>query len=337
MDGEGLQFRSKNLAERYITDPHKPRRPILVTSEPDSAEPQPPVLVEQIEQIKSAPQQDIMPAGWLESRRTLSFENTEPIKRTALTRLRESISFKVLFAGLAVFVLVGGFVVFMLGLRAGNIPEQKAVTVVNESKKSLDIEPVSAVLGASSNTTNATSDATAANTKGSGPVSEDQPSPESIDSYAVSPTHIRYMAIPSLNITKARVMRSSVELNGSIELPKTIWDGGWYESSALPTDRQGAVLIIGHVQGETSPGLFYDLYKLQTGAEIVLTLGDGTVVRYKVVAKQDVLDDNIDKSGVLSSRDTSAASLTLMTAVGERNPTTGQYEKRQAVFAIRAN
>ncbi len=332
----GLQFRSNNLADRYIVDPHKPRRPV-VNSGSQIVEQAVPIAQRVLNIESQRDQSTHTPTSWLEPavpvrQRGIQAQhehNKQERRKFALPK----ISFKTMGAVAAGIVLAFGFITLMTGLKAARPPVEKAEAVAVKTVDPIKIEPITAVAGATTDGEVVKPE----DKKGVGPIGEDKPSDTVINRYATTASHTRYISIPAVGVTKARVMRSGVANDGSIELPTNIWDAGWYESSALPTDKQGSVLIIGHIKGETSPGLFYDLYRIKVDDVISMTLGDGTIVKYRVIAKEDVLSDNIDQNGILKSRDTSNASLTLLTAIGELNPTTGVYEKRQAVFAIRTN
>lgn len=336
-DQKGLQFRGKSTAEWYITDPHKPRRPILVT---DGSSVAAPSVAETVTQIKVSSEQHGQSMEWLAPRRSMSEVVIEVPLVGRLMRLRQAlhldgVSLRTTSALLAVGILGFGFVSLMSGLRAQRVPVETQKTTVAAVKGASTATPSQIIQDLQS--AGAKPEAEAADTKGVGVIAEDKPTDAVVARYVVASGHIKYVSAPSIGIKQARVMRSSVAENGSLDMPKNIWDASWYDASSLPLDRQGSVLLLGHVKGETSPGLFYDLYRINVGELITLTLGDGTVVTYKVVSKQEVLSDNIDGSGLLTSKDSNIASLTLLTAFGELNPVTGQYEKRQAVFAIRSN
>jgi sortase A len=333
----GLQFRGKSTAERYITDPHKPRRPILVT---DGSSVVTPSVAETVTQIKVSSELHGQSMEWLAPRRSLPDVAVEAPKVSRLKYLRrllhlEGVSLRTTAALLAVGMLGFGFVSLMSGLRAQRIPVEAQKTPIAVVKGAATTTPSQVVQDLQAATVQPTTEKT--DTKGVGVIAEDKPTDAVVARYIVASGHIKYLSAPSIGIKQARVMRSSVAENGSLDMPKNIWDASWYDASSLPLDRQGSVLLLGHVKGETNPGLFYDLYRINVGELIILTLGDGSVVTYKVVSKQDVLSDNIAETGLLTSKDSNQASLTLLTAFGEQNPLTGQYEKRQAVFAIRSN
>lgn len=158
-----------------------------------------------------------------------------------------------------------------------------------------------------------------------------------IASYSVIEKLPRFLEIPGFVEGKARTLRMSIKNKGAMECPSNIYDAGWYEASASPGDSTGATLIVGHVSGPTEPGLFYDLYRMQKGNTIVVETGNGVRHLYRVVAKEELANDDYEIGKLLESKDSAKPGLTLMTCSGEFNPETQQYENRLAVFAVRDN
>lgn len=159
--------------------------------------------------------------------------------------------------------------------------------------------------------------------------------PEMLASYQTADQYPRYLQVSSVGIEKSRILRSGVDRQGIIDLPKNIWDTGWYDQSSLPDDKKGAMLLTAYVVDSGTPALFYNLYRIKENDEIIVTMGDNTELRYKVVDKKDIPDGAVDMKALLASRDPNATSLVLLTAAGEFNVLTKQYENRQAAFAVR--
>lgn len=158
-----------------------------------------------------------------------------------------------------------------------------------------------------------------------------------VRSYSVSPDLPRYIRIKKINSNNIRILRMSTDENGAIKTPKSIWDTGWYDGSAIPGESNGASLIVGHVSGPTEGGIFYNLYRVIVGDEIEIEMGNGKVYTYQVVDKQDVPVGDINMNDYLISKDIDKQGLTIMTCSGEFNSATQQYENRLAIFAIRTN
>lgn len=171
----------------------------------------------------------------------------------------------------------------------------------------------------------------------SGVPSEEKVPESVVNSYAPPADEPRYIYIPKIKNAKTRVLKMSVGKDNAVQTPRTTWDTGWYEGSSKPGDKVGSSLIIGHVSGLTGGGVFYNLYRLVDGDEIIVEMGDGTKYTYKVVSKEEVPLDGINMNNYLVSKNIDKPGLTIMTCAGEYNPVTQTYENRLAVFAVREN
>ena len=76
--------------------------------------------------------------------------------------------------------------------------------------------------------------------------SSNKPTTKAIASYTVAPDLPKYISIPSISVTNARVIRLGYLANGQITTPDNIYDTGWYENSSKP-GQKGAMFIFGHV------------------------------------------------------------------------------------------
>jgi sortase (surface protein transpeptidase) len=162
------------------------------------------------------------------------------------------------------------------------------------------------------------------------------PVPDSVvRTYSVAPDLPRYISIPKIKNGRSRVLPMGLDAEGLLKTPRNVWDTAWYDGSSKPGDKIGAALIMGHVSGPTNGGVFYNLYRVTDGDEINVTMGDGTVLTYTVVGKEEVPADSIEMTKYLISKDVDKPGLTIMTCAGEFNPKTQTYDKRLAVFAVR--
>jgi len=175
-------------------------------------------------------------------------------------------------------------------------------------------------------------------TDSSGAVPSEEKVPEAvINSYRPPADEPRYIYIPKIKNSKTRVLKMGVGKDGAVQTPRTTWDTGWFEDSSKPGDKVGAGLIVGHVSGLTGGGVFYNLYRMTEGDEIIVETGDGTKYTYKVVSKEEVPADSINMNNYLVSKDIDKPGLTIMTCAGEFNPTTQTFDNRLAVFAVRTD
>jgi sortase family protein len=92
-----------------------------------------------------------------------------------------------------------------------------------------------------------------------------------------SPVSLR---IPALGLT-ASVGPLGLNPDGTVQVPKNPDQAGWYRLGPSP-GQLGSAVILGHVDSKTGPAIFYRLSSLRAGNKIVVTLADGTVVRFQV-------------------------------------------------------
>ena len=154
-----------------------------------------------------------------------------------------------------------------------------------------------------------------------------------VANYKVAPELPRKITIPKIKVS-ARVRALGVSADNQLLAPKSIYDAGWYTSSAKPGVDAGAVLIDGHVHGPTRPGIFVNLKKLVQGDLIEIERGDGKVVQYKVEKTQSLPTDTINMGELLTSVRPGKQGLNLITCGGKYDTKTGHYESRDMVFAV---
>lgn len=161
---------------------------------------------------------------------------------------------------------------------------------------------------------------------------EDQPSSSDLSSYQVPAKDPRVLTIDSLSV-KARIRKLGVKANNELDAPKNIYDAGWYEGSSRP-DEAGAMLIDGHVQGPTKPGIFMNLSKLKAGDAISVERGDGKTITYHVVKSQTYEAANMDMQVTLNSVDPAKNGLNIISCAGQYDTKTKNYTQRLVVFAV---
>lgn len=207
---------------------------------------------------------------------------------------------------MAVVIFSGGSIVSYLGWKAGNAASAHA-DVLAESIEKID--------------------------KSSGQTpSEENISAEVLANYHVGSEFPRYLRIPRLQIN-SRILRQEVNISGSIGAPDNIADAGWYDGSSNPGDN-GAVVITGHVAGETKSGIFYRLGNLREGDTIEIERGDGKTYRYKVVKSEAVDRDKLPMEQLLNSIEPGKPGLNLVTHSTRYDTMTNKYEQTTVVYAV---
>lgn len=148
---------------------------------------------------------------------------------------------------------------------------------------------------------------------------------EELLNYQVAADEPRYLEIPRFN-TKARVFHVGRTADNAVDVPKNIHDAAWFDESARLSGDSGVAFMLGHVSGVDDPGIFFDLYKLETGDEIVVEMGDGLRKTFEVTARQQYPVDDVDMERALHNQDNlPGLQLNLMTC-------SGQFDAERATF-----
>lgn len=175
-------------------------------------------------------------------------------------------------------------------------------------------------------------------------VDETEVTQEKKDDYQVpNPSFPRYLSIPRLKISNARVVQiGTIKDTGQLDSPKSIYDAGWYTKSGLPGAGKGAVLIDGHNGGPTKGGIFENLGSLSKGSEIIIERGDGQRITYQVVDNREMSVEDINNESnplgmktMLNSMDPKKEGLNMITCVGDWDYAKNTFNKRVMLRAVR--
>lgn len=175
-------------------------------------------------------------------------------------------------------------------------------------------------------------------------VDETEVTQEKKDDYQVpNPSFPRYLSIPSLKISNARVVQiGTIKNTGQLDSPKSIYDVGWYTKSGLPGAGKGAVLIDGHNGGPTKGGIFENLGSLSKGSEIIIERGDGQRITYQVADNREMSVEDINNESnplgmktMLNSMDPKKEGLNMITCVGDWDYSKNTFNKRVMLRAVR--
>lgn len=141
------------------------------------------------------------------------------------------------------------------------------------------------------------------------------------------PTHVNISAV-GINYPIITVGR---EADGAMEIPK-LYDPvvGWYKYSPTPGEI-GPTVLVGHVDTQKGPSVFWRLRDLKAGDEVEVTRADGQVIKYKVEALKQFDQNNFPSAEVYGNID--HAGLRLITCGGTFDRKTGAYTANTVVFA----
>ncbi|MER5366006.1 class F sortase [Streptomyces sp. NPDC002722] len=139
--------------------------------------------------------------------------------------------------------------------------------------------------------------------------------------------------IPSIGI-EAPVVARGLDKDGAIEPPSfdTPQTVGWYGDGTEP-GAKGPALLVGHVDTETRPAVFYGLSAARPGAKIDITRADGTVAEFTVDDVQVFTRARFDADKAYGPRKDGRAELRLITCGGTFDRKTHSYDANVVVSA----
>jgi len=167
-------------------------------------------------------------------------------------------------------------------------------------------------------------------------VDESMVSTQAIKEHTVAPGDPRYLAIPSLGISKARVFGVGVDKNGALEAPKNLSDIAWYAKSSTPGSG-GVILLDGHNGGITRDGVFAKLGTLKKGDILEVERGDGKTFRYEVRENQSMPLEEANSTGMkmmMQSAEAGEEALNVITCDGKWVPRYSQFDRRIMLRAV---
>jgi len=143
------------------------------------------------------------------------------------------------------------------------------------------------------------------------------------------PTRVR---IPLLAVDR-RPVPLRVLGDGSLAAPRRYRDVGWWKDGPLPGARGNAV-VVGHVDSETGPAVFYGLSSLRRGDQIMVTRRDSVTVRFAVRSVERFPLEHFPANRVY--RRGGPPGLVLLTCGGKYDRSVSRYQDNVVVFATPA-
>ncbi len=130
----------------------------------------------------------------------------------------------------------------------------------------------------------------------------------------------------------AYIQNVGVDQNEQIAVPNNIHIAGWFIDSVRPGEN-GLSIIDGHVDGRTvSDGVFSKLEKLSEGDAVMIEMGDGRTLHYRVRRLTTIVTE--DSAGILYSQLPGTVSqLNLITCTGTYLKDQKTYDQRMIVAA----
>nr|WP_307812957.1 class F sortase [Micromonospora veneta] len=139
------------------------------------------------------------------------------------------------------------------------------------------------------------------------------------------------IAIPRIGVD-AEIIPVATDRNGALEVPPLDEPelAGWYRRGPTPGEAGNAVLV-GHVDSQAGPAVFFDLGRLRAGDVVEVTRADGRRATFTVDGVGAYPKERFPTERVYGGDAT--ARLRLITCGGRFNPRTGNYPDNIVVFA----
>ncbi|MPQ97752.1 sortase [Modestobacter sp. I12A-02628] len=138
------------------------------------------------------------------------------------------------------------------------------------------------------------------------------------------------LSVPGVGVDAA-VDPVGVEPDGSMSVPRDVDRVGWYRFGPAP-GQPGSAVLAGHVDSATDGlGAMAPVRSTEVGDEVTVTAADGATTRWRVVARQEFVKQELPRDQ-LFARD-GPPRLVLITCGGPFQPDTGSYRDNVVVVA----
>jgi sortase (surface protein transpeptidase) len=127
--------------------------------------------------------------------------------------------------------------------------------------------------------------------------------------------------IPAIGV-HSRLQRLGLSPDGSVQVPSSYQQAGWYEHSASP-GTPGPTVVLGHIDSRSGPGVFFRLGALRPGDTVRVRRADGRTETYVVTGVREYEKDRFPTLAVYGPG--SVPTIRLITCGGAFDPATGHY------------
>jgi hypothetical protein len=146
---------------------------------------------------------------------------------------------------------------------------------------------------------------------------------------AVRPVSIR---VSGVDIDAGVIAVGANPDDGSLALPSDGSVAAWYRFGPSPGEA-GSAVIAAHVDWHGSPGAFFALRSVRVGAPVVVTMVDGSDVRFVITAVNELAKTELPRDEIFSR--SGVARLALVTCGGSFDRRTRHYENNVVVYATK--
>ncbi len=137
------------------------------------------------------------------------------------------------------------------------------------------------------------------------------------------------LTIPAVGV-RTSLIHLGLEPNGSLQVPSSTTEAGWYTGSPRP-GAVGSSVIAGHVNSVSGPAVFYRLGALRPGERVYVSRADATMAVFSVTRVRAYAKDAFPTAEVYGPAPD--PELRLITCGGTFDSTTGRYLSNVVAYA----
>lgn len=142
-------------------------------------------------------------------------------------------------------------------------------------------------------------------------------------------TKPKTLTVPKINI-QAAVEEVGVDSEGKMDVPKGVYNVGWFNLGFKPGEKGSAVLA-GHLDTVTgAPAVFYYLEQMAVGDQVIMTDENGKNLTFEVTRIVSYPFDRVPLEEIFGSSD--KPRVNLITCVGTWDVGTRNYSERLVVY-----
>ncbi|MCG5446080.1 class F sortase [Micromonospora sp. NIE79] len=149
-----------------------------------------------------------------------------------------------------------------------------------------------------------------------------------------SPAQPAELSIPSIGV-RSPLVDLARQSDGALPAPTDYQRAGWYAGGPMPGERGGPpAVIVGHVDSDTGPAVFYRLRDLAVGSEVQVRDIAGSVLTFQVYRIEEYAKNTFPADAVYARSD--RAELRLITCTGTFDRRAGSYRDNLVAYAALA-
>lgn len=170
------------------------------------------------------------------------------------------------------------------------------------------------------------------------PTPEPAPAPPAQSTKPTGPDARRHTGAAPVRVeiralgVRGPLVATTINGGGYLNVPKDIKQGAWWRDGAAPADRQGTVLVAGHIDNaQLGAGIFYNLRRARPGRRVALRAG-GKTFTYRISRLVTMRKDRLP--GWVFAGRSGPRRLVLVSCGGPFDTTTGHYRDNVIAVAV---